>query len=233
MAPEKLETAVTDDVVHELLAFAQGDAPEELRGQALLALAPVLTKCFVDYVDLKDDLEITPEEDLPISSDTFEMILAEGRRLYSDPAQPKLIRRRAFEMTARNPEDWHRPEIRKHYASSDLDWKITALAAMAHVGGFTKEIAETIAHADGPLLLEALRAAQDMVVWAAARDVRQLAQSERTPLDVRVAAICALWPTDKDPSDLLERLERHHDERIAEAARVTLKELRDEQEEFG
>jgi hypothetical protein len=136
-----------------------------------------------------------------------------------------LIRRRAFEALVRDPQPWLSEEIRKHFASSDSDWRLTAVFAMGYVQGFEREIAETVRTAEGALLLEAVTAAGSMGVSRAATRIRTLATSREQDLDLRLAAIEALPHVDPDCFDMLDDLTRSTKQEIADAAEYALEEL--------
>jgi hypothetical protein len=114
-------------------------------------------------------------------------------------------RRRAFEVLVR---DSAAVAFRgdPQAASSDEEWRLTAVFAMGMIRGFEKEVAATVESARGELLFEAVRAAGRMEVTAAAPRIRALAASGKTPLELRLEAIRALPGVDRDCIDILDEL---------------------------
>ena len=60
------------------------------------------------------------------------------------PGVPKELRRRILEASVRAFEPWHPDAIRTAYASSDQEWVLTAVFAMAHIKGFDEQILESL-----------------------------------------------------------------------------------------
>jgi len=229
VAYEELALEMDDEIAHALLDIAAGDAAEEIRSDAIAALGPVLEECSTDY-DEELGFEWAPELGPPVSRQTFASIVSRIEALYSDEAQPKLIRRRAFEVLIRDPRPWHADAIRRHFASEDAEWKLTAVFAMGYIPGFGREIVEVLDKEKEPLLYEAVRAAGTMDVLGAAARIRALAASRDTDHDVRVEAILALPNVDPDCFDLLDDLARSRDREVKEAAEIALDELAMHQE---
>ena len=175
--------------------------------------------------ELRRAIDFGPEMGPPVSRETFASIVSRIRGLYSDEKQPKLIRRRAFEVLIRDPQPWHREDIRNHFASADDDWRLTALFAMGHITGFEREIAAAVETAEELLLFEAVTAAGRMEVSAAAPRIRAPAMSRAADLDTCIAAIYALPHVDLDSFELLESLEQSRNRDIAEAAGDAVQEL--------
>ena len=214
-----------DDIARAFLRVASGDAAEEIRSDAIVGLGPIIEEAGMDFSVDEIDFELDPDLGPGISRDTFKSIIAEIRALYENEAQPKLVRRRAFEVLVRDPQPWQSAEIRKHYAGDDPLWKLTAVFGMGYVAGFEKEIAATVASASDHLLYEAVRAASSMEVSSAAQHIRDLATSNRTDRDLRLVAIEALVNVDPDSEDILLSLTRSRDAEIAETAQGALDEL--------
>lgn len=215
-----------DEVARAFLDVASSDAEEHIRADTIVGLGPIIDEAGIDFDD-EDDSEfaLDPELGPPISREMFETIVREVRGLYEDEAQPKLVRRRAFEVLVRDPQPWLTAEIRKHSASDDPEWKVSGIFGMGYVTGFEREIAVAVQSESGKLLFEAVRAAGSMEVAAAAKRIRELATSPNTELDLRLAAIDALPHVDHDSFDLLERLSHSDDEEVAAAAEAALEEL--------
>jgi HEAT repeat protein len=223
-ALEELADEMNDEIAQALLDIAESDAAEDVRDDAIIALGPVIEECGMDYHD-EADFDFDPELGPPVSRETFASIVRRIRGLYDDEAQPKVIRRRAFEVLVRDPLPWLSQEIRDRFASADSDWRLTAVFAMGYVTGFETTIAETVSTAKGLLLLEAVRAAANMEVSAAASRIHELATSRAADLILRLAAIEALPHVDPGCIDVLEDLTRSEDREIAEAAEYAVEEL--------
>jgi len=223
-ALDELALEMDDGIAQALLDVAGSDAALEARADAIVALGPVLEECWEDYGG-EDAFDFGPELGPPVSRETFATIVRRLRGFYDDDAQPKLIRRRALEVLVRNPQPWLSKEIRKHFASADSDWRLTAVFAMGYVDGFAPEIAETVRTAEGTLLIEAVTAAGSMDVSGTATRIRALATSPEQDLDVRLAAIEALPHVDPDCFEVLDDLTRSRKPEIAEAAEYAIEEL--------
>ena len=220
---DEISLDMDDETAQALLEIAASDAGEEARDRAIVALGPVIEECGDEYME--GAIDFGPEMEPPVSRETFASIVARIRGLYSDEKQPKLLRRRAFEVLIRDPQPWHREAIQEPFASADDDWRRTAVFAMGHITGFEREIAATVETAEEPLLFEAVRAAGQMEVSAAAPRIRALAKSGDADLDTRITAIYALPHVDPDSFELLESLEQSRNRDIAEAAGEAVQEL--------
>jgi hypothetical protein len=223
-ALEELALLMDDQIAQALLDVAGSDASDEVRSDAIAALGPVIEECGDEYFE-GADFDFGPELGPPVSRETFALIVPTLRALYDDDAQPTLVRRRTFEVLVRDPQKWLSKEIRKHFASKDPDWRLTAVFAMGFIAGFEQMIAETVSTAEGQLLFEAVIAAGRMSVSAAASRIHTLATSKEADLDLRLAAIEALRHVDSDCSDTLEELTGSSKPEIAEAAEAALEDL--------
>src|SRR5688572_25406428 len=224
-AYEELSFEMDDAVASAILALAAGGEPEEIRADAVVALGPVVEECGMDYDDGLD-FEFAPELGPPISRATYAAIAERLRAIYDDEAQPKLIRRRAFEVLVRDPRPWQRDEIRNQLASSDEDWRLTATFAMGQMTGFEEELFAVLAAAKGVMLAEAVRSAGQIGLAKAGAVIRSLAASKDTDRELRFEAILALPHVDGDSFDLLEDLSRSNDRELAAVAQEALDELR-------
>jgi hypothetical protein len=224
-AIQELAERMDDEVARALLDVASSGAEEQVRADAIMGLGPVIEEAGWDYGEDDEEFDVDPEMGPAISREMFETIGREIRALYEDEAQPKLVRRRAFEVLVRTPQPWQESEIRRRFQSDDVDWKLTAIFGMGYVKGFENEIVATVKGEKGELLLEAVRAAGGMAVTGAAERIRELAASDDTDPDLRLFAIDALPEVDPDCFDLLDRLSRSEDEEVAEAAEAALEEL--------
>ena len=137
----------------------------------------------------------------------------------------KLLRRRALEAAVRAPRDWQEDAVRAAYQSEDEDWQVTAVFCMGLLPNFDDQILEALATDRDVVRLEAVRAAGEQEVTAAARTILHLAEDESTDRDLRLAAIDALGTLRPDGSDdLLDALVDGEDDEIAEAAEAALEE---------
>lgn len=223
-AIDELTDRMDDDLARAFLEVASSDAAEQVRADVIIGLGPIIQEAGEDYFD-DEDFGFGPELGPPVSREMFATIVGEVRGLYEDDAQPKLVRRRAFEVLVRDPQSWLATEIQKRFASDDPEWRLTAVFGMGYVAGFEKEIAAAVKSEEGLLLFEAVRAAGSMEVSAVAKRIRELVTSKSTDSDLRLAAIDALPHVDRDSFDLLKRLSRSADEDVAAAAEAALAEL--------
>jgi hypothetical protein len=213
------EILVMDDDMAELLIgiVANAEEPEEVRADAAIALGPVLEQTDTEEAFVDDDYD-----EPTIDQDTFEDLKNKLRLVYEDTNAPKLVRRRALEAGVRAQEEWQKDAIREAWASSDRDWKLTAVFGMAHIRGFDAEILEALKSSDEELLYEAIRAAGNFEVKEAWPQIQAIIRS-RTKKPMRLVAIGAaatLCP--RSELELLHDLADSEDEDIAEAAEEAL-----------
>ncbi|HEX6100286.1 MAG TPA: hypothetical protein VF432_28490 [Thermoanaerobaculia bacterium] len=224
-AIHELTHLMDDEVARAFLDVASSGADEQVRSDVLIGLGPVIDEAGIDYDDDEEELLLGPELGPPVSREMFETIVREVRALYEDESQPKRVRRSAFEALVRDPQPWVSSEIRRHFASDDPEWKLTAVFAMGYVAGFEKEIAAVVNAEQGQLLIEGVKAAGHMEVTGAAQRIRDLATAKGTERGLRLYAIEALPYVDPDSFDILDRLKQSNDEEVAEAAEAALEEL--------
>lgn len=222
-AREELIAELDDEVAIDLLEFARGNADEEVRSEVLIALGPIIEEASDEYAE--GDGYVDPAFAPPVSGPAFRKMIAALTAIYEDESQPKLVRRRAFEVLVRDPQPWQEDEIRKQFASGDEEWKITAVFGMGELPGFARELESLIQTAAAPLLFEAVRSAGKMEVGGVAERLRELASDEGTDRDTRLAAIEALPWTDPGCRDLLAGLAREQDAEIRAAAKAALDDL--------
>ena len=224
-AREELHMLMDDAVARRYLDVIEGSGSDGVRADAIVGLGPVIEEAGIDYIDDELEFEESPELGPPVSREMFGTIVATIRKIYEDESQPKLLRRRALEVLVRDPQPWLEGEIRKQLASSDEDWKLTAVFAMGYVNGFEKEIMDALTSAGEPILFEAVRSAGSMELAAAAPRIRELAQSATVDPDTRLAAIEALPFVDDGAEEILRELVGSDDEEIAQTAEIALDEL--------
>lgn len=204
--------ASIDELAGMLLSIVKsGDESEGLRARAAIALGPTLEYAFLS--DFED-----PDEEM-ITEDMYLKIKESLRKLYMDGTVPEEVRRRVLEGSVRSPQDWHRDAIRGAYASSQEDWRLTAVFCMRFVKGFEDQLLEALESEDPDILYEAVCAAGNWELDAAWPRLTAFLASEKTNKDVLFAAIEAV--TDIRPQEagvILVDLADSEDEDIAEAA---------------
>lgn len=210
------EAGTLDDALAKALADAVRGAnePDELRQTAAIALGPTLELCDTDGFDPDDDLG-----EPPISERTFEELQRTLRAVYEDPATPKQVRRRVLEGAVRASADWHAGAIRTAYASDDPDWRLTAVFGMRFVEGFDEQILASLTNPDTEVQAEAVRAAGEWQLAAAAPHVLRLLSTKKIDKDLLLAAITAVAMVSPARAlEVLPRFEASDDPDIAEAA---------------
>jgi HEAT repeat protein len=220
-------TVIDNDLANVLLSILRSkDEPEELRAKAATSLGPVLELAFWEIDEEFDEFD--DEEAVPISVGQFHTIQDTMRRIYNDPATPKLVRRRVLEGSVREPEPWHQDAIREAYASDDRDWMLTAVFAMQYVRGFEAETLEALKSSDEEIHFQAVVAAGDKELEAAWDHIHALVQDETTTKNLRLAAIGAIGSIrPEEAAELLTDLSGSDDEEIAAAADEALSYLGD------
>jgi HEAT repeat protein len=226
-------TVLDNDLSNVLLAVLRNkEEPEELRAEAAIAFGPVLEMAFIEY---DEELgEFDDEDAVPISVGQFHTIQDALRRVYNDPATPKLIRRRVLEASIRAPEPWHQDAVRTAYTSGDAEWMLTAVFAMREVPGFENETLEALNSTDPKIQFEAVVAAGEKDLDAAWPHLFNLAKDDGTEKNLRIAAIEAIGTNRPEGADkLLTELADSEDEDIATAADEALSadDLFEEEEE--
>lgn len=205
--------AIDNEGVDLLLSILKSDAePQELRGKAAIALGPTLE--LADTADFDD-----PYDQMPISEAAFHKIQKTFRALYEQPGVSKFMRRRILEASVRAPEDWHEGAVREAYASSDEEWKLTSVFCMAYVRGFEREILESLNNPHEKIHYHAVTAAGNWGLDEAWPHVLELAVSEETEKNLRIAAIEALSGIrPREALSILDELIDSKDEEISAAA---------------
>jgi hypothetical protein len=204
-------TAMNDELAAELLAIGRnGEEPESLRKQAVIALGPVLEYADTEEFDFPDEV--------PISEETFRTVQGTLHELYLDADAPKDVRRGALEVSVRAQEDWHSDAIRSAYASGDESWMLTAVFCMGFVRGFDDQIIEALTSKNEDIHYEGVCAAGNWEVDAAWSHIAGLVTSKGTNKPLLLAAIdaaAAIRP--EEATELLVPLLDSKDEDIVEA----------------
>lgn len=207
--------AMDDALAKALVAVVRGaDEPDELRATAAIALGPTLELCETEGFDEDDDMN-----DAPISERTFGEVRQALRATFDDPSTPKLVRRRVLEGAVRAPQDWQRDAIRAAYVSDDSEWRLTAVFCMRFVQGFDEQILASLESPDTEVEAEAVRAAGEWGLVAAAPHVLRLLRTKGTEKGLLVAALAAVATVSREEAlELLPDFESSDDPEIVEAA---------------
>ena len=205
-------TVVNDELADALLSvLGNGSEPDDLRGQAAIALGPAL-----EYASIED---FEDPEDVPITESMFNRIQENLYQLFMDDRVPKLVRRRILEASVRAPQDWHQNAVRDAYNGEDQAWKLTAVFCMQYLRGFDKQILESLSSKNPDILYEAVCGAGNWEIDAAWTHVSALVTSEKSEKDLLLAAIeSAALIRPRQASEILGHLLDSEDEDIADAA---------------
>lgn len=204
-------TVVNDELVDALLSILRnGEAAENLRGQAAISLGPAL-----EYADI-DGFE--EPDAAPITEQTYRKIQETLRKLYADAGVPKNVRRRILEAAVRAPQDWHQNAIRAAYLSDDEDWRLTAVFCMRYIRGFDDWILESLGSKNADIDYQAVCAAGNWEVDAAWPYIAGLVTSAETEKSLLLAAIeASVSIRAQEAREILDNLMDADDEDIVEA----------------
>ncbi len=204
-------TVINDELVAALLSILRcDDESVGLRGRAAISLGPVL-----EHADTEGFEEL---DEVPISELTFREVQESLRTLFRDADVPKDERRRILEASVRAPQEWHGDAIRAAYASSDEDWKLTAVFCMRFIRGFEKEILVALESDNPDIHYEAVCAAGTWSVEAAWSHVAALVTAQDTDKTLRLVAIDAVAGIrPEEAPNILGDLLDSRDEDIVEA----------------
>lgn len=120
-----LAWAVLDQALaNRLLEMVRSDPSDDVRARAAICFGPVLE----DWDTFGDDQTL-----VNVQQDTIDQIRDTFKRIYEDPTQPKIVRRRVLEASVRAPEEWHEEAARKAFRSDDEDWRVTAVFCMGFI----------------------------------------------------------------------------------------------------
>ena len=204
---------INDDGVEVLLSIvSSAGEPDELRARSAIGLGPVLE--LGEWGEFDD-----PNDEVPITLDTFHKIQEVLRSVYFDAKVPKEVRRRILEASVRSTQDWHADAIRAAYDSGDEEWRLTAVFGMRWVRGFDDQILEMLDSPNPDLHYEAVCAAGSWELDAAWPHVAALVGSPKTEKHLLLAAIEAVATIrPEEAGEILVDLADSEDEDIAEAA---------------
>ncbi len=175
-------TVICNELADALLSIIGNESePDDLRGQAAIALGPVLEYAFIDDFDEPDEV--------PITEKMFHRIQKTLYRLYLDENAPQIVRRRILEASVRAPQDWHQDAVREAYTRDDQAWKLTAVFCMQFIRGFEKQILESLSNEDPNFIYEAVCGAGNWEIDAAWPHVAAFITEADTEKDLLLAAI--------------------------------------------
>ncbi|HET9986827.1 MAG TPA: hypothetical protein VFQ38_24840 [Longimicrobiales bacterium] len=210
---------VNDELVAALLRIvSDAGQPDELRGQAAVALGPVLETGDIEGFDLSD-----PLADVPITEATFHRIQRTLRDLYHDASAPMEVRRRILEASVRAPEEWHAGAVRAAPHSNEPLWRLTAVFCMHYIKGFDAEIVEALESDDEETHYQAVLAAGAHGVEAAWPHVVRIIERERSDkllLLAPIEAVASIRPDEAE--DVLAEPWELDDEEIEDAIHEAL-----------
>jgi hypothetical protein len=204
--------AINDDLVKTLLAIAVDDQePDQLRGQALISLGPVLELAELEDFEDPDGMPITEESYLAIQATLFS--------LFQETGLPKSVRRCVLEAAVRADSEWLEKAVQEAYQSGDEEWKLTAVFCMNYLPGFKKQILEALKSDNEDIHYQAVSAAGNWELTEAWNHVSALALSPDIDKELRLAAIEALGTIEPLKSgEILADLSSDDDEDVAEVA---------------
>jgi HEAT repeat protein len=204
--------AINDDLAQTLLAIAKDDQePEQLRGQALISLGPVL-----ELAELED---FDDPDGMPITGESYQAIQATLFSLFQETDLPKSVRRCVLEAAVRADSEWLEKAVQDAYQSGDEEWKLTAVFCMNYLPGFKKQILEALNSDNEDIHYQAVSAAGNWELSGAWDHVSALALSPDIDKELRLAAIEALGTIEPGKSgEILADLSSDDDEDVAEVA---------------
>jgi len=202
---------INDELAETLLSIlCNRDAPDELRGRAAISLGPVIEQGDIDGFEDPDDV--------PITEENFDRILATLLVVFRDASVGKLVRRQALEASVRAPQDWHPDAVRAAYSSGDEEWRVTAVFCMGYLRGFEAQILESLDSKNPDIKYPAVLAAGNWEMDAAWPHIAALLKSKGTPKNLLLAAIEAAPNIRPEKAlDLLAKLLNSKDEEIRDA----------------
>jgi len=208
--------AINDDLVKTLLAIAVDDQEsDQLRGQALISMGPVL--------ELADMEDFDDPDGMPITEESYQAIQATLFSLFQESSLPKAVRRCVLEAAVRADNDWLEQAVHNAYQSGDEEWKLTAVFCMNYLPGFKKQILESLNSDNEDIHYQAMCAAGNWGLSEAWSHVSDLALSEDTDKELRLAAIEALATIEPGKSqDVLADLISDDDPDVADVANEAL-----------
>jgi hypothetical protein len=203
---------VNDEIFAGLLSIVAGAREsEDLRARAAIALGPALEAGCMDGFDDLDGV--------PISERCYLETKEALRELFRDAELPKEVRRRVLEASVRAPQDWHQEAIRDAYASTDEDWRLTAVFAMGYVRGFDDQILKALGSENDEIEYQAVCAAGDWGLdeaWAHVAGIVASRHADKHLLLAAVEAVACIRP--REAGVVLSDLVDHDDEDIVVAA---------------
>lgn len=204
-------TVINDALAQALINIVHNDKDSlDLRCKAVIALGPALENA--DMMGFED------QDDILISEKMFDHLQQNLHKLYVRNDIAKELQRRILEAAVRAPRKWQHEAVRKAYAETDPDWRLTAVFCMGYVGGFEPQILASLDDPNPLIHYHAVSAAGNWEVEDAWPHVAGLVQSEETEKDLRIAAIGAAAAIHPEEASLLfNDLMDSEDEDIVEA----------------
>ncbi len=180
------DAVLIDDELALLLLEVITDSTEseELRSRAAISLGPVLEMTDQEWFDDDDD-----DDEKPIADTTFATLTESLKSVYVSPDVPKNVRRYVLEASIRAPREWHQNAVRAAYYDGDPEWKLTAVFAMAWIGGFNDEVLEALESADDLIRMNAVSAAGSYGLDEAWPHVEEILTSDDPEKQLLLAAI--------------------------------------------
>lgn len=211
LAATNLAWPILDQAIADrLLEIVQSDPDEEVRSRAAICFGPV----FEDWDMFGDDLTV-----VSLKENTVERVRESFKRIYDDPSQPKLVRRRVLEASVRAPESWHEEATEKAFRSNDEDWRVTAIFCMGFVPGFGDTVLDMLKNGKGDMRDEAVKSAGQLGLSEAVPYLNKLILNDKTKKDLRIEALFALSAiADEDSAEIFATMMDHSDDELAEAA---------------
>lgn len=209
-------TVINDEIALTLLAIVRSSREsDKLRGQAAIALGPILEKA--------DTYGFDDGGDVSISEKSFDTIRDSLRTVFVDASVAKDVRRRVLEGAVRAPQEWHHAAVRDGYHSGDEKWKETAVFCMQYVPGFDEQIVEALQSKDPDVLYEAVCAAgsrRTEAAWPFLSALIQRGEVDKPTLLAAIEAVGAIRP--QDAYEVLGDLLESKDEEVLEAVHEAL-----------
>lgn len=215
---------INDDLALALIGIVSNSAEaENLRGEAVMALAMVLENDAVLGSEDDDGEDEYDEDDLLLSRKVFEKITTDLQKLFMDMDTPDEVRRRALGVSVYAPQAWHTEAVKAAYAKDDPDWRLVAVFCMNFIEGFEPQIMEALLSPDPTVHYQAVCAAGEWGIQDAWKHMVALVQNPETNKELLLEAIDAVGVI--RPHEAL-RVLRHlidsDDEEIGEAVQDVL-----------
>ncbi len=200
-----------DKLAQALLDILNNNTEDtKLRSQAAISLGPAL-----EHADI---YEFDDPEDIVLSEEVFQMILASLQRAYHDAEIPNDVRRSVLEAAIRAPQAWQEGAVRAAYQSDDKQWQLTAVFCMSYIGGFKPQILEALESGNPDIHYQAVLAAGHQEIEEAWPHIKTLLMSTKIEKPLIFAAIeAAVVFGTPEAMNSLEKLLDANDDEIVDA----------------